>query len=244
MPRPGAVLQVDGLGFAHPKQPALFANWSLAITPGVTWLGGDESTGKTTLLRLLAGELSAQQGSLRLNGVALAEQPAAYRSQVAWADPRTQAFDELTPHAVWERLRSQHPTWNATLLADLIDGLALESHLAKSLTMLSTGTRRKVFLAGTLASGAALTLLDEPLPHWTRPPSTCCWSCCMRSPRIPAGPGWWRTTWRRVGWGWRGWSSWGCRPGMDRSPAFWVESLRTGFETKRSSAIINSSPQS
>jgi ABC-type multidrug transport system ATPase subunit len=111
------VLRVEGLGFAHPKQPALFANWPLAIAPGVTWLGGDESTGKTTLLRLLAGELSAQQGSLRLNGVAL---------------------------------------------ADLIDGLALESHLSKSLTMLSTGTKRKVFLAGTLASGGAVTLLDEP----------------------------------------------------------------------------------
>ena len=162
MPRPGAVLQVEGLGFAHPKQPALFADWSLAITPGVTWLGGDESTGKTTLLRLLAGELSAQQGSLRVNGVALAEQPAAYRIQVAWVDPRTPALDALTPHAVWERLRSQHPTWNAGLLADLIDGLALAPHLAKALTMLSTGTKRKVLLAGSLASGAAVTLLDEP----------------------------------------------------------------------------------
>ena len=162
MPRPAAVLQVEGLGFAHPKQPALFINWSSAIAPGVTWLGGDEHTGKTTLLRLLAGELGAQQGSLRINGVALAEQPAAYLSQVAWVDPRTQAFDALTPHAVWERLRNQHPTWNAALLADLIDGLGLASHLAKSLTMLSTGTKRKVFLAGTLASGAAVTLLDEP----------------------------------------------------------------------------------
>ncbi|MEN9395874.1 MAG: hypothetical protein RLZ81_404 [Pseudomonadota bacterium] len=162
MPRPGVVLQLEGLGFAHPKQSALFADWSLDITPGVTWLGGDEGTGKTTLLRLLAGGLSAQQGSLRINGVALAEQPAAYRSQVAWVDPRTQAFDALTPYAVWERLRSQYPSWNAALLADLIDGLALAPHLAKTLTVLSTGTKRKVFLAGTLASGAAVTLLDEP----------------------------------------------------------------------------------
>ncbi|MBK9574339.1 MAG: ATP-binding cassette domain-containing protein [Rhodoferax sp.] len=162
MPRPGAVLQVEGLGFAHPKQSALFADWSLVITPGVTWLGGDESTGKTTLLRLLAGELSAQQGSLRVNGVALVEQPAAYRSQVAWVDPRTQAFDALSPQAYWERLRSQYPTWNAALLADLIDGLALAPHVSKALYMLSTGTKRKVFLAGTLASGAAVTLLDEP----------------------------------------------------------------------------------
>ena len=71
MPHPGAVLQVQGLGFAHPKQSALFANWSLALAPGVTWLGGDESTGKTTLLRLLAGRLlplagTVQRGAARL----------------------------------------------------------------------------------------------------------------------------------------------------------------------------------
>ena len=161
MPRQGAVLQVEGLGFAHPKQPALFTNWSLAITPGVTWLGGDESTGKTTLLRLLAGELNAQQGSLWINGVTLAEQPAAYRSQVAWVDPRTQAFDALSPQAYWERLRSQCPTWNGALLADLIDGLALVPHVSKALYMLSTGTKRKVFLAGSLASGAAESLPRE-----------------------------------------------------------------------------------
>lgn len=157
-----AVLQVQALGFAHPKQIPLFSNWSLVITQGVTWLGGDEGTGKTTLLRLLAGELSAQQGSLRVNGVALAEQPATYRSQVAWVDPRTRMFDALTPIAVWEHLRSQYPTWNAALLTDLIDSLALAPHMAKSLTRLSTGTKRKIFLAGSLASGAALTLLDEP----------------------------------------------------------------------------------
>jgi len=43
-----------------------------------------------------------------------------------------------------------------------ITGLALEPHLPKSLYMLSTGTKRKVFLAGAFASGAAVTLLDEP----------------------------------------------------------------------------------
>ncbi len=157
-----AVLTVQGLGFAYPKQSALFADWSLDIAPGVTWLGGDESSGKTTLLRLLAGELSAQQGSLCINGVALAERPAAYHTQVAWVEPRTQAFDALTPQAYWDHLRARYPSWSAALLAELIDGLALAPHLAKTLTMLSTGTKRKVLLAGSLASGAAVTLLDEP----------------------------------------------------------------------------------
>lgn len=162
MAESSAVLQARSLGFAYPKQPALFTNWSLDIAPGVTWVGGDESTGKTTLLRLLAGELTAQSGTLHINGNSFKEQPQAYRNQVAWVDPRTQNFDALTPQAYWDGLREQHPAFADDLLADLIDGLSLEPHLPKSLYMLSTGTKRKVFLAGSLASGAAVTLLDEP----------------------------------------------------------------------------------
>lgn len=157
------MLQVRGLGFAYPKQNALFTDWSLDIAPGVTWIGGDESTGKTTLLRLLAGDLVPQTGSLSLtNGSTLAAQSAAYQSQVAWVDPRTQAFDAITPNTFWSTLQSQYPAWDAALLAELIDGLALGPHVGKALYMLSTGTKRKVYLAGALASSAAVTLLDEP----------------------------------------------------------------------------------
>ncbi len=162
MAAPSVVLQARSLGFGFPRQPALFFNWSADIASGVIWVGGDESTGKTTLLRLLAGELAPQSGTLQVNGISLQEQPQAYRNQIAWVDPRTQAFDALTPQAYWDGLRKQHLAFADELLTDLIAGLALESHLPKSLYMLSTGTKRKVFLAGALASGAAVTLLDEP----------------------------------------------------------------------------------
>ena len=162
MPAPCVVLQARSLGFGYPEQPALLTDWSADIESGVTWVGGDESTGKTTLLRLLAGELTAQCGSLQVNGIPLKEQPQAYRNQLAWVDPRSQAFDTLTPQAYWDGLRRKHPAFSDALLADLVVGLALEPHLSKSLYMLSTGTRRKVFLAVAFASGAAVTLLDEP----------------------------------------------------------------------------------
>ena len=157
-----AVLQAHGLGFRFPKQPALFADWSVGIPPGVTWVGGDESTGKTTLLRLLAGEIPAQCGTLLVNGISIADQAMAYRSRVFWVDPRTHAFDALTPLAYWDGLRDLYPAFSSELLAVLTAGFALEPHLAKSLYMLSTGTRRKIFLAAAFASGAAVTLLDEP----------------------------------------------------------------------------------
>lgn len=45
----------------------------------------------------------------------------------------------------------------------MTEAFALAPHLPKSIYMLSTGTKRKVFLAAAFASGAAVTLLDEPL---------------------------------------------------------------------------------
>ena len=47
-------------------------------------------------------------------------------------------------------------------MLELSETLFLTPHLHKPLYMLSTGTKRKVWLAAAFASGVALTLLDAP----------------------------------------------------------------------------------
>lgn len=133
------------------------------IEAGLTWVVGDEGTGKTSLLRLLAGELHATSGGL---GGALVQKAspgsAAWRAQVFWQDPRSTHWDaQLTAHYLGEQ--AQHwPHWNAALAQDLQEALALSDHLHKRFDMLSAGTRRKFWLLAAFASGATLTLLDEP----------------------------------------------------------------------------------
>ena len=156
-----AILQADKLCFAYPQR-SLFTNWSARITPGLTLLRGDDGSGKTTLLRLLAGELTADAGTLTINGIALRQQPDAYRRQVFWQDPRTTQFDAITALAYFESLRSQYPALDRALLEKLPEGLGLTPHLAKPLYMLSTGSKRKVWLAAAFATGATVTLLDDP----------------------------------------------------------------------------------
>lgn len=156
------VLQVQGLGFSHPQQP-VFAGWSARVGPGATLVQGGESSGKTTLLRLLAGALVPAQGQLVLNGTALAQAPEAYRRQVFWMDPRSDALDALTVRAWLQTLPAQHAAWDAAALAAHVQGWGLEEHLDKGFYMLSTGSKRKVLMAAALASGAPLTLIDEPV---------------------------------------------------------------------------------
>lgn len=123
---------------------------------------GGDGCGKTTLLRLLAGELTAAAGQLQLGEVRMDEQPGAYRQQVFWVDPRSDAFDQITALDYFQSVQRLYPRFDEQLLAELIEGLSLAPHLDKSLYMLSTGSKRKVWLAAAFASGAALTLLDQP----------------------------------------------------------------------------------
>jgi ABC-type multidrug transport system ATPase subunit len=71
-------------------------------------------------------------------------------------------LDDRTPQDVWDTLRRRCPRWNVAVLQELALALGLQPHLGKSLSMLSTGTRRKVALTGLLATEATVTCLDQP----------------------------------------------------------------------------------
>ena len=157
-----AVLQVHEMCFSYPERK-LWAHWSATVGPGATLVLGGDGSGKTTLLQLLAGDVLPDSGTLTLAGVALHEDTPAYRQQVFWQDPRSSALDALSVQQWWDSLPARYSRWDAAALAAHIAGFALQPHLDKALYQLSAGTRRKVLMAAALASGATLTLIDEPV---------------------------------------------------------------------------------
>ncbi|MEP6721304.1 MAG: ATP-binding cassette domain-containing protein [Variovorax sp.] len=168
------ILHVEGLRFAYPGQPPLVAGWSARVGAGVTLLHGDTGSGKSTLLRVLAGVLPAG-GRLTLAGARLDAAPDAYRRNVFFCDPATDKFDEMTVHACTAALRADDPPFDEALWRALVEGFALLPHIDKRLYMLSTGSRRKVYLAAALASGRALTLLDDPAGALDAASIRCLW---------------------------------------------------------------------
>ena len=123
-----------------PQVTPLLQWQGLQILPGLNAVTGDEGSGKTRLLRELSDN----------------------NADAVWLDLRLPDHDEHTPEQVWSALRAHHPGWNADLQNDLAAALQLREHMGKRLFMLSAGSRRKVALVGLLASGAAITCLDQP----------------------------------------------------------------------------------
>ena len=121
------VLSVDHLCFSYPER-LLWRELSLTIGPGITLVRGGDGTGKTTLLRLLAGKLAAQSGKLAFGDIALEAQTKRYQQQVFWTEPATKAFDALTPLGYFEAQRQGSQKFaavNAPLMSDLVDGFSL-----------------------------------------------------------------------------------------------------------------------
>jgi ABC-type multidrug transport system ATPase subunit len=158
---PAFVVLAHALRWAPAGIP-VFDLSELQIPPGVSWVGGGEGRGKSSLLRCLAGDLVVPGSSLQIGSAQLAEEPGAYRAHVFWMDPRTTAHDAVRGVDFLAHTAARYPGWDAELLAELTQVFDLNQHLEKPLYMLSTGSKRKVWLAAALASGALLTLLDEP----------------------------------------------------------------------------------
>jgi len=145
------LLQAEQLGFSIAGQP-LLKSLDFAIRPGLSLVRGGDGRGKTTLLRLLAGEL--QPGSGRLHRQVRG---------LSFERPADEVHDPV-PARAWLAARHEvfAASWQAALADALVADFGLAEHLDKPMHMLSTGSRRKVGLVAAAASGAQLTLLDTP----------------------------------------------------------------------------------
>lgn len=170
------MIDVQGLRFGFPDaagEPPLIADWSARLPPGITLLYGETGAGKSVLLRLLAGVQAADAGRLQIGDAVLAEAPARYRDQLFFVDPVTQAFDQMTARDCLVQLAGADA--DLGVRDALVEGFGLAPHLDKSLYMLSTGSKRKVWLAAALAGRRPVVLLDEPTAALDQGSVRCLW---------------------------------------------------------------------
>lgn len=157
-------LTLDNLGFQYNDAKApTFSGLSAQVDSGECLvLRGDSGTGKSTLLKLLAGLLPPTEGSIAYNQQALTQQawPAgsfAWVSQQPWFIHDTVANNllQVAPNSSADKLRE---------VLDLcgLQHISLDAKLDEQGGGLSGGEGRRLGIARALLSEAPLWFLDEP----------------------------------------------------------------------------------
>ncbi|MBI5462910.1 MAG: cytochrome c biogenesis heme-transporting ATPase CcmA [Gammaproteobacteria bacterium] len=158
----GAWLSAEALGCERGERE-LFTALDVALAPGeILQVEGDNGTGKTSLLRILAGLLEPSAGQVRWKGADIRELREAYRAQLAYVGHKDGLKAELTPRenlafAIALSGRAPKQTPDAVL-----EHMGLSAHADDPVAQLSAGQRRRVALARLLSIPATLWLLDEP----------------------------------------------------------------------------------
>lgn len=158
---PAQRLLIQDVHFTIGNLP-LFQGLNAEIGPGVTLVHGGDGRGKSSLLRLLAGTLTPDRGRMQLNGMNLTANPGQTLHQVFWTEPQSTAHDAVSGLDYLVEMRGRFPHFDTDVADTLIDAFGLEDHIEKPLFMLSTGSKRKVWLCAAFASQAPLTLVDMP----------------------------------------------------------------------------------
>lgn len=154
-------VQAEKMSFGYAADAPLFTGLSFEIPAvGVTLVQGGESRGKSTLLKLLAGQLRPGSGTLRMNGLPLHE--AELAAHIFVHDARAARWNDQTPQQFFAQMAQQFPHFDHALVTSLLEHLQLDEHATKAMYMLSTGSKRKVSWVAALACGGDLLLMDEP----------------------------------------------------------------------------------
>jgi len=127
---------------------------------------GPNGAGKTTTLRLIAGLLKPDAGTISVFGIDALADPIGAKRIMAWVSDEPMIYDKLTPY---ENLEFVAGLWGIAAADaqaradDLVQRLGLGPHAAERCEGLSKGMRQKVALASALVHDPRLIILDEPL---------------------------------------------------------------------------------
>ena len=139
----------------------------LAVRRGEFYaLLGPNGAGKTTTLRMVAGLLRPDAGSVSILGIDALEDPVSAKQEMAWVSDEPMIYDKLTPVEYLEfvaGLWSVAPAVAEARAKDLIGWLGLEKVAHTRCEGFSRGMKQKVALAGALVHDPRLIILDEPL---------------------------------------------------------------------------------
>jgi ABC-2 type transport system ATP-binding protein len=157
-------LKVRGLSKSFGRR--IIEDLDLTILPGEFYaLLGPNGAGKTTTLRMIAGLMRPDAGSITIFGCDVLADPLAAKAIMAWLPDEPLLYDRLSPMEYLEFVAGLWRVSPATAKAraeSLLETLGLWPHRHERCEGFSRGMKQKTVLAGALIHEPKFLLLDEP----------------------------------------------------------------------------------
>lgn len=155
------MLRIDNLSKRY-GDLIVFQGLTHAFAPGCVALCEEDSTGKSSLLGIIAGALAPDAGDVRIDGHSLRDAPRQAHARLAFVPDNCMAFPEQTGRGLLEQAAQAKNVPLDDSVLDLARRLGLEPHLDKRFEQMSTGTRRKVYLTAAALGDPAVVVADGP----------------------------------------------------------------------------------
>ncbi|MDB5313834.1 MAG: yheS 2 [Gemmataceae bacterium] len=169
-----ASITLSDLAWSAPDSPPLFSNLNLSFGPARTGLVGRNGVGKTTLFKLIAGELRPQAGNVSVSGgLGILRQTV----QVSPDETVAGLLGATAGLAVLRRAEHGEATdeeladadWTVeTRIASALGRVGLDTRPETRLATMSGGQRTRAGLAALIFAEPDFLLLDEPTNNLDR----------------------------------------------------------------------------
>ncbi|MGL3993442.1 ABC transporter ATP-binding protein [Pediococcus acidilactici] len=158
-------LKIEHLTGGYTQTPVI-KDINLEVHEGeLVGLIGLNGAGKSTTINHVIGLLQPMQGTISLNNIQLSQQPAAYKSQLAYIPEMPVLYDELT---LKEHLEltikaydlDEKAAWKNAM--ELLEKFRLANKLEWFPANFSKGMRQKVMIVCAFMTDVQLFVIDEP----------------------------------------------------------------------------------
>ena len=156
------MITISNLNFEYSSKQKVYSDFNLELEKGhIYGLLGKNGTGKSTLLSLLSGLLIPEKGKIDIEGKSPSDRKPSLISDIYLLTEEVDVFKYNYSMKSYAKLNAPfYPKFDQKQLEDLMQEFELP--MDKKLRTLSTGQRKKAFIAFALACNTKVLLMDEP----------------------------------------------------------------------------------
>ncbi len=139
---------------------------SLSVKKGeVLGFLGPNGAGKSTTMKMITGFLEPDSGSVRINGIAMADDPIGAKKEIGYLPEGAPAYGDMTPESFLRfvaEIRGYDAGERDYRVAQAVDKTGLKSVLHQLIDTLSKGYKRRVGVAQAILHDPDVLIMDEP----------------------------------------------------------------------------------